>query len=528
MHQLPNVSPLSLIPNQGFDDAAAALANPLNGGGRREAPLKRLFEGLGTLHKAKPNGRMVRAIMTDSRRVIPGTLFIARRGLTTDGNHYVEEAISRGAEAIVSEEVPGRAIQLPWLQVTNAQHATAQLAKRFYEAPDASVDVLAVTGTNGKTTVTMLAQAFLRGSGQECGLIGTVRYDVGARSLPAFRTTPEAVDTFSLLDQMRRAGLRYVAMEASSHALAQDRLCGLHVPVAAFLNLTQDHLDYHGDFEHYFLAKARLFDGSLGDPPRIAILPSAGIWSQRLRERLPSSCDILTFGAKGDFRAEAVSLGPNGARFRLHWPCGNARVVSPLLGAFNVDNVLAASALVAAAGFDLTRALPALNEFNGVPGRMERVIAGQPFNVIVDYAHTDDALDNALRMLRSITPGRLLLVFGCGGNRDRAKRPLMMQAAERHADLIWATADNPRREAPATIFTDMRQGCQSPERVTFISDRRRAITLALGEAREGDAVLIAGKGHETFQEYAETVQPFDDRLVARELLRNRHFRTRDD
>ncbi len=489
--------------------------------GRRKVALAELLAELGKPGKLSFAGRVVQAVVTDSRRVVPGSLFVARRGLHTDGNYYIEEAISRGAEAVVSEELPGRAAGVPWLTVPDARLAVAAIAQRFYGFPDREVGVIGVTGTNGKTTVTMLVQALLRATERECGLIGTVRYDIGQRTLPAFRTTPEAVDTFAMLEQMRAAGVVHAAMEISSHALEQHRVHGLRVPVAAFLNLTRDHLDYHGTMEAYFEAKARLFDGSLGAVPGCVVLPMAGPWGGLLRERVEGAARVLSFGVGGDFRAEAVEHSPGGTRFRLHWPSGVAAVQTRLLGHYNVDNLLASLALVYATGVKVEEVLPAVADFVGVPGRMERVDAGQPFNVLVDYAHTDDALENALRMLRAITPGRLLLVFGCGGDRDRSKRPLMVQAAQRHADEVWVTADNPRREALATIFKDMEAGVTSACPCHFIADRRRAIGLALASAQAGDAVLIAGKGHEAYQEFAETVVPFDDRQVARELLGRR-------
>jgi len=462
----------------------------------------------------------VTCLITDSRRVVPGALFFALDGQRTDGNLYVEEAIDRGAVGIVSEKAALSVRQVAWLQVTNTRSALAEISRRFYNHPDDDIAITGVTGTNGKTTVTMLLQHLLAERPTDTGLIGTVRYDLGRRSIPSYKTTPESVDIYSMLDQMRREQCRRAVMEVSSHAIAQQRVEGLRVRVAVFLNLTRDHLDYHKSMEDYFAAKAMLFTGEAGNIPEAVVINHDDPWGQRLEEMIPESARVITFGqhAGATLRAEAIELATEGSRFRLLWPEGEAEVQTREPGQYNISNVLAALAACYAQGYALDALVEKISDFGGVPGRMERVDCGQDFNVLVDYAHTDDALRNALAMLREITPGRLLVVFGCGGNRDRQKRPLMTAVVQEKADFAWATSDNPRKESVAAIFNDMHTGVTRPEAIAFNEDRREAIRQAIQGARAGDCVLIAGKGHETYQEFADTVVPFDDRLVAREIL----------
>lgn len=309
-------------------------------------------------------------------------------------------------------------------------------------------------------------------------------------------------------------------MEVSSHGIDQKRVQGIEFAVAVFTNLTRDHLDYHGTIENYFETKARLFTGAIGKAPRACVVNADDPHGRRLIAMLRERDGVVTFGESADatVRASAIRLGFKSTAFRLSWPGGEAEVESPMIGLYNVSNVLAALATCLAMGRDLHACAASLPGFKAPAGRMERIEEGQAFNVLVDYAHTDDALRNALGMLRAITPGRLLVVFGCGGNRDRTKRPLMTAAVQEFADFAWATSDNPRSESPDQIFMDMKAGVSAPGKIAFIEDRRRAISLALDAARPGDALLIAGKGHETFQEFADTVIPFDDRQVVRELI----------
>jgi UDP-N-acetylmuramoyl-L-alanyl-D-glutamate--2,6-diaminopimelate ligase len=462
----------------------------------------------------------ITGIVIDSRRVVPGSLFFALPGLRADGATYVDEAINRGAVAVVTNRLPTTtAARVTFIQVDEPRVQLARVARRFHQAPDRDLNVVGVTGTNGKTTVTHLIRHFMQGP-DRVGLLGTISYDLGGRSVPSFKTTPEAPDIFGLLAQMRTAGCRQAVMEVSSHGIDQHRVQGLEFGAAVFTNLTRDHLDYHKSMEAYFEVKKRLFTGGTGSAPRVAVVNLDDPHGRRLAADLRGRVRTVTFGesAEAEVRAEQVNLGYRGTTFRLVWPGGAHAVESPLLGGFNVSNLLAAAATAWALGRDPAVFLPRLAGFAGVPGRMERVEEGQGFNVLVDYAHTDDALRNALGMLRSITPGRLLVVFGCGGNRDRTKRPLMVRAVQEFADFAFATADNPRSEPLAQIFADMRAGVTDPARLTWIEDRRRALSLALDAARPGDALLVAGKGHESYQEFADTVIPFDDRQVVRELI----------
>lgn len=462
----------------------------------------------------------VRALVTDSRRVTPGSLFFALGGLRTDGNLYVEEAIDRGAVAIVSAARADSIQQVPYIQVEDCRAALAEVARRFYHHPDNKLRLYGVTGTNGKTTVAFLAQHLLTDEPHGIGLIGTVHYDLGGRTLPSYKTTPESVDNYAMLSQMLDEGCTGAVMEVSSHAIDQQRVDGMRFLVTAFLNLTQDHIDYHQSMEAYFGVKARLFIGGVGPLPEVALVNIDDPYGRRMATMIPESVRVITYGvcADAELRAEHVSLNENGSEFDLVWPEGNVHVTSPLLGHYNVTNALAAIGMGYADGHAPAELAARMATFPGVPGRMEKVEAGQPFQVLVDYAHTDDALTNTLTMLREITKGRLLVVFGCGGDRDRTKRPLMTHAVQNFADYAWATADNPRKENISRIFDDMRTGISDAGRITFVDDRRRAISLALDAARAGDCLLIAGKGHETYQEFADTVIPFDDRQVARELI----------
>ncbi len=474
--------------------------------------------------------RPISGLVMDSRRVVPGNLFFALPGLRADGATFMDEAVSRGASAIVAQRIPAHPpAKVTFIQVADARATLARVSQRFYKFPDRGLCVVGVTGTNGKTTVSHLIRHFLNGN-ERVGLLGTISYDLGARTVPSFRTTPESLDIFGMLAQMRDAGCRNAVMEVSSHGIAQDRVLGLEFGAAVFTNLTRDHLDFHKSLDAYFEVKTRLFTGSVGPVPRVAVVNLDDPYGERLAERIVRevpSARMITFGEnpRAQVRAEQVVLNFRDTAFKLVWPGGGAAVESPLIGRYNVSNVLAAAATAWGLGRDPSSFVQRLGGFKGVAGRMERIEEGQPFNVLVDYAHTDDALRNALGMLRAITPGRLLVVFGCGGNRDRTKRPRMVQAVQEFADQAFATADNPRSEQVEKIFDDMREGVRDPSKISWISDRRRAISLALDSAKEGDSLLIAGKGHEGYQEFADTVIPFDDRLVVRELIGVKALRT---
>jgi UDP-N-acetylmuramoyl-L-alanyl-D-glutamate--2,6-diaminopimelate ligase len=467
--------------------------------------------------------RPISGLVMDSRRVVPGTLFFALPGRRADGATFIDEACNRGAVAVVTAKMPAHPpAKVTFIQVADPRVALARVAQRYYKFPDRDMTVVGVTGTNGKTTVTHLLKHFLNGD-QRVGLLGTINYDLGARTVPSFRTTPESVDIYGMMAQMRDNGCRQMVMEVSSHGIDQHRVLGLQFGAAVFTNLTRDHLDYHKTLDAYFAVKTRLFTGDTGPAPKVAVVNLDDPYGAKLAGMIGrdyASVRLVTFGENpaATVRAEQVALNFKNSTFRLVWPEGQMLIDSPLIGRYNVSNLLAAIATAYGLGRDPVVFLARLRAFKGVPGRMERIEEGQPFNVLVDYAHTDDALRNALGMLRAITPGRLFVVFGCGGNRDRTKRPLMVRAVQEFADFAFATADNPRGEALTQIFGDMQAGVTAPEKITWIEDRRRAISLALDGARAGDCLLIAGKGHESYQEFADTVIPFDDRQVVRELI----------
>jgi len=454
----------------------------------------------------------------DSRRCGPGSLFVAIPGLATDGNRFVEAARKKGAVAVCSEEPPSG--EGAWVRVEDARAALATLSAAILGDPARSLELVGVTGTNGKTTTTYLLDSALRAAGQTVGLVGTVEYRVGNRVAEAVRTTPESSDLQALLREMVDAGCRRAVVEVSSHSLALKRVHGLEFAVAVFTNLTRDHLDYHGDMDAYFAAKKLLFtdhlraDGravlNLDDErtPDLARASRGKVWTYSLAD------------PRADVLAEDVRLSLEGTRFRARTPVGVLEVETPLLGAFNVQNALAALGAGLALGLPPDAVQRGIATLRGVPGRMERVDAGQDFTVLVDYAHTDDALKNLLETVRGLGPRRVITVFGCGGDRDRTKRPLMGAVAARLSDVVVVTSDNPRSEPPEAILEEIRRGIP-PSRAAdtlVIPDRRDAIAKALEMGREGVVVVIAGKGHEPYQVLRDRTVPFDDRQVARDVL----------
>ncbi|MEM7672452.1 MAG: UDP-N-acetylmuramoyl-L-alanyl-D-glutamate--2,6-diaminopimelate ligase [Verrucomicrobiota bacterium] len=485
--------------------------------------LKRLVKATKTLHSKGRLEESVTNLATDSRRVVPGSLFFALPGLRVDGNTFVEEAIGRGAVGIVTEQLIKGVCPVPIIQVSSARRALAEIAAEFYGHPEESLKLSGVTGTNGKTTVSMLAQHLLS-KVEPVGLIGTVRYDVGARTFPAFRTTPEALDSFALLDQMQQGGCARAVMEVSSHGIDQERIWGIPFDIAVFMNLTQDHLDYHDDFESYYQAKARLFKGVGAPAPRISIVNIDDSWGKRLADEMLDENEVWSFGKRVDARFQVVikELDARGGSFdlvdTLHGE--SISVKTALLGEYNVYNLVAAILIAKSSDVSNLEILERIDCLPAVPGRMELVSSNDDVNVLVDYAHTDDAIRNALMMLKSITQGNVHIVFGCGGDRDRSKRAKMVEAADSLADTLILTSDNPRSEPIEQIFSDMREGLSGmdPLRVKIIRDRREAISTALRIAKSGDCVLVAGKGHENFQEIEGALIPFDDRSVVKELI----------
>lgn len=486
-----------------------------------------LLEGIPALSRSGGWRTPITSLVTDSRRVVPGALFFALDGRRAEGHRFVDQAVAHGAAAIVSGHPVTGIPAVDAAQVEAPRQVLAEVARRFHSHPEHSLRLVGVTGTNGKTTVASLLHHLLsQVEGRPWGMLGTVRYHLGSRSIPSFKTTPESSDLAAFFAVMRDAGCVGAALEVSSHALDQERVHGFAFAVAAFTNLTRDHLDYHGNLSAYLRAKARLFDGSAGPRPSSAVLNADDPASAALALAC-GSVPRLSYGieSSADIRGSGLAMDLAGTRFAVGFGGRSATFHTRLPGAYNVANILCALACCQALGHDPLALVEAVGDFPGVPGRMERVEAGQDFPVFVDYAHTDDALHHALGMLRSLTPGRLICVFGCGGDRDRGKRPEMARAVTRLADLAWITADNPRRESLDRIFDDMRPGIVDSTCVNFVPDRREAIAAACAIARPGDCVLIAGKGHETSQEFAETVVPFDDREVARDVLRRLALRT---
>lgn len=459
----------------------------------------------------------ITSVTHDSRRVGPGALFVAIRGLSTDGNQFVEGALKKGALAVVSETAPMPGV--PWLKVPDAREALALFSAAVLGHPADALALVGVTGTNGKTTTTYLIDAALRAAGYTVGLLGTVQYRIGERLAEAVRTTPEASDLQALFKEMVDAGCRHAVLEVSSHSLALKRVHGCAFKVGIFTNLTRDHLDFHGDMETYFQAKRKLFTDYLRPDGRAVINAD----DDRASDLVAASrAPVWTYGIDrpADFKADSITLSLEGTAFRIISPVGSFDVKSPLVGRFNVENLLAAFAAAVALGVDVPTALRGLSSVLGVPGRLERVPGAPGITVIVDYAHTDDALKNLLETVRELRPSRLITVFGCGGDRDRTKRPLMGAVASRLSDVVIVTSDNPRSEPPEAILEEIQRGMNGGRKAErhAIVDRREAIARALEMARPGDAVVIAGKGHETYQVLRDRTIPFDDRQVARDVL----------
>ena len=457
----------------------------------------------------------------DSRCAMPGSLFFALPGVHARGISFAQDAINRGAIAIVSqEEISG--LEVPVIRVTDARVAMADLSDSFYKHPSHTLAVCGITGTNGKTTTSYLVRHLCEASGRACGLVGTVEYVLPGMIAEAPRTTPESIDLQKMMQTMRDGGFKALAMEVSSHAIVQERVRDIEFDVAIFTNLTQDHLDYHGSMEAYFNAKALLFKNLSKQIKKRgrAIINSDDRYGRLLLERLPERLSKLTFGqsSRADFRASDIRYSATGTVFRLDARGRSYLVRSPLIGLFNVYNALGALASAASMGLELRRAIKALATAPQVPGRLERVSHQTNFQVFVDYAHTPDALENVLRSLRQLQPDRLIVVFGCGGDRDRAKRPLMAAAAEMYADEIIVTSDNPRTENPDAIITEAMRGFQKRNH-QGITDRKAAIYKAIECAMPNDIVVIAGKGHESYQEINGVRLRFDDVSVARQAIK---------
>jgi len=486
--------------------------------------LKRIYQQLPGATVEGSLDRDVSGITYDSRRVTPGMLFVAIPGRNTDGHEFINTAIERGAAAVICERTrafPSRATRI---SVPDAREALARAATSYYEHPSGKLKVIGVTGTNGKTTVAFMVKAMLEAAGIKTGLLGTVRYEIGDRVIPAQRTTPESLEVQQMMAQMLGAGCEACVMEVSSHALEQKRVLGVDFDVGIFTNLTRDHLDYHGTMENYFASKKKLFTALAGGGKRgAAVINIDDDFGARLAGATRVEVE-LTYGLQKSarLRATKIELNSEGTRFVVEAPERKFALRLPLIGRHNIYNALAAVGAGLALKVDVVKIQAALNTLPPVPGRLEAVSCGQPFGVFVDYAHTDDALRNVLTTLREITKGRVLLAFGCGGNRDAGKRAKMGKVAAELADFTLITSDNPRKEDPAKIAAQIEEGYRSvrAEAYAVELDRSRAIREILAKAGQGDTVLLAGKGHETYQEFEDTVVPFDDRLHAQEALEN--------
>jgi UDP-N-acetylmuramoyl-L-alanyl-D-glutamate--2,6-diaminopimelate ligase len=482
----------------------------------------------------------VRGVSEDSRLVEPGFVFVARGGTQTDGKKYIADAHIRGAIAVVcGEAVPGS--PLPQVVVKDIASAPSNLAHSFYENPTNKVQVLGVTGTNGKTTTTYLMRHLMASVKRRCGLIGTVDIDDGRTRRPATMTTPSGVEIAQLLATMRNKGCWSCAMEVSSHALDQDRVAGVNFAGAAFTNLTGDHLDYHITKEKYAAAKARLFD--MLPSTSVAVLNANDPASERMARGCKARIIHFGIGRKGDYRATDIEITAEGSRFVLDTPDGEAEVKMSLIGRHNIANALTAAALVGeVCHLSVHQLAAALKDAPSAPGRLQPVRCGQPYAVFVDYAHTDDGLKNVLQALRPLTQGKLRVLFGCGGDRDRKKRPRMAKVAERYSDAIYLTSDNPRSEEPGSIVDEIISGLSADVELSGAArktaprnrrslgvrksaivevDRRAAIERILADSQEGDIVLLAGKGHENYQIVGSERRHFDDVEEAQRVLENR-------
>jgi UDP-N-acetylmuramoyl-L-alanyl-D-glutamate--2,6-diaminopimelate ligase len=464
----------------------------------------------------------ITSIEMDSRQVKKGALFICIKGFTVDGHDFAKQAVENGAVAIIAERPLD--VDAPVIVVRDSRRAMAVLADAFYGQPTHQLHLIGVTGTNGKTTTTHIIERIARKANKKTGLIGTVHIKIGDDTYPTKNTTPESLLLQRTFKQMVDEGVDVAVMEVSSHALHMGRVHGCDYDVAVFTNLTQDHLDYHGTMEEYRNAKGLLFS-QLGNRydhkrPKFAVLNNDDPASQYYKHM--TAATVITYGIEtdSDIMAKRIDIVPSGMSFDLITPHGTVRVKTRLIGLFNVYNLLAAVSASLVSGIPFSVIVEAIEEISGVAGRFETVDEGQNFTVIVDYAHTPDSLENVLKTIRQFAQKKVYVVVGCGGDRDRTKRPLMAKTAVKYADVAIFTSDNPRSEEPEQILRDMEAGVSSERYVTIV-DRKEAIYYAVEQAQEGDIILIAGKGHETYQIIGDRVIDFDDRLVAREAIKER-------
>src|SRR5580704_15187962 len=493
---------------------------------RRSMKLRDLLQGTEASIPPAAQELEIRQVACDSRKVQLRALFFALHGAQADGNAFIRDAVSHGAAAIASEELAPAFIpsSVAWIRVREARKALAVTAANFFGHPAEALQVVAVTGTNGKTTTTSLVDSIVKASGEKTGLFGTIAYHTPLGEYPAPNTTPESVDLQGFLAEIRDAGGRFAVLEASSHALALERLWGCHFAAAVFTNLTREHMDYHKTFEDYFAAKKKLFEGTGAGAPDVAVINTDDEFGKRLIGLTGKS---VTYGLESDadITTKKFQLTFSGLGFTAQTPNGKVQVASPLVGRINVYNILAAIGAAQALGFSTQIIEAGIRSLENVSGRFQRIDLGQPYFVVVDYAHTDDALENLIRTARELNPkGRIITLFGCGGGKDRTKRPVMGEVTGRLSDLTILSSDNPRTEDPLKIISDIIVGLQKTAGKYLIEpDREKAIGAAMDQARAGDIVLLAGKGHENYQILADRTLEFDDRDVARRALRGRGY-----
>jgi len=468
---------------------------------------------------------VVKGLEYDSRKVTSQTLFFAFQGQKADGRQFAGQALERGASAIVSESAKPEGFEGVWIEVEHGREALAQSSRNFYGAPDDRITLVGITGTNGKTTTSYLVDSIFRDAGELTALVGTIEIHIAGDVRKTKNTTPDSLDVFRILSELDHRGGRRATMEVSSHALALGRVYGIHFQTAVFTNLTRDHLDYHRTMEQYFAAKHRLFEGCGCPPPRFAVLNEDDEYGRAIATA--PGTERITYGIEREaaLRALNISSGLNGLEFDVTYGGKRTRIRSSMVGTINVYNILAAFGAGLAQGYEMDRIAHGIEQCHAVPGRFERVDEGQPFLIVVDYAHTDDALRNALRAARGLSPRRIITLFGCGGDRDRTKRPLMGAAAAELSDYVVLTSDNPRSEDPLAIMNDAMVGLRRFETPHHAEpDRETAIRRAIEEAQPGDIVILAGKGHEDYQVLNDRTIEFDDREVARRILRGFGYR----
>jgi UDP-N-acetylmuramoyl-L-alanyl-D-glutamate--2,6-diaminopimelate ligase len=493
---------------------------------------KDLAEEVTAVDSAGDSAAPITGVEYDSRRVRPGSIFVAMKGGSTDGNRYIEKAVASGALGIITDSAPKFdhllvfEVGLPVLQVEHGRRALAQASAAFFGHPERSLAATGITGTNGKTTTAFLTEALLNAAERKSVLVGTIEYHVAGEVRPSVHTTPESRDLFELMAEGVTRGATELVTEVSSHALDQGRAAGVNFDVAVFTNLTRDHLDYHGTMDNYFAAKRLLFDGTVFPAPRVAVINALDPRGRQLSAAaLNAGAEVRTYGIDaGDWRAVNCQLTPGGAIFDLETPAGSTQITSRLAGEVNILNLLAAFTAAHARGLTFDQLIPTIPQLKPVPGRFQLVHSGQPFTAIVDYAHTDDALTNLTNLAREMTRksgARVITLFGCGGDRDRSKRPKMGHAAGKGSDYVVATSDNPRSEDPLTILAEIEPGLKSTGVQYVIEpDRAAAIRVALLAAKPGDVVLLAGKGHEKEQILADRTIHFDDTETSLSVLRD--------